>query len=77
MAASAHRVALTLTLTLALALVLALTLTLTLTRWLAAAPLACLCKYGLLAMQELPVLGRSEQAQLLEAQLALVRVRVS
>jgi len=28
------------------------------------------CKYGLLALQELPLLGRSEQAQLLEAQLA-------
>ena len=41
-----------------------------LTGWLAAAPLACLCKYGLLAQQQLPVLGRSEQAQLLEAQLA-------
>ena len=41
-----------------------------LTGWLSAAPLACLCKYGLLAQQQLPVLGRSEQAKLLEAQLA-------
>ena len=41
-----------------------------LTGWLAAAPLACLCKYGLLSQQDLPSLGRSAQAKLLEAQLS-------
>ena len=38
-----------------------------LTGWLAAAPLACLCKYGLLSQLDLPPLGQSPQAQLLEA----------
>lgn len=41
-----------------------------LTGWAAAAPLACLCKYGLLSLQDLPALGRSAQAKLLESQLA-------
>ena len=39
------------------------------TGWAAAAPLACVCKYGLLSLQDLPALGRSMPAKLLEAQL--------
>ena len=34
-----------------------------LTGWLAGAPLACACKYGTLAQQQLPSLGRSAQAR--------------
>ena len=41
-----------------------------LTGWLAAAPLACLFKYTLVSLQDLPALGRSAQAKMLEGQLA-------